>query len=134
MSCLNDFNLDYLNLALPRIEKKIVKAEKFTRKCYSEIPFKHNQHGENMQLNSIVDLIISLGTHLEEHGKHNMSRNESSSDVMHNLDYIKNQNNNVLKILGTTKSNSSSINLKDLDKKYTKIKQLLEEIKQLIVT
>ena len=43
---------------------------------------------------------------------------------MHNLDYIKNQNNDYLRTLGATKNNSSSINLKDLDNKYTIIKQL----------
>ena len=75
-----------------------------------------------MQLNSLVDLIISLRTRLEEQYKHSISRNESSSDLMHNLDYIKNQNNDIQRSLSITKSNSNSINLKDLDNKYTKIK------------
>ena len=51
---------------------------------------------------------------------------------MHNLDYIKIQNNDILRSLGLTKTNSNYF--KDLDSKYTKITQLLEEIKQLIIT
>ena len=49
-----------------------------------------------------------------------MSRNKISRDLMHNLDYIKNQNNDILRSLCATKNNSSSINLKDLTINFQK--------------
>ena len=55
MLCLMNFNLEYMDLALPKVEKKIVKVEQFSHKCYFLNSFKHNLHGENMQLNSLVD-------------------------------------------------------------------------------
>ena len=122
MLCLMDFTLEYLDLALPRIEKKIVKVEQIFHKCYFSKTFKHNLHGENMQLNSSIDLVISLGFHLE-----NQDKNKNPGNLMMNLDYIKTQNNDILKSLGLTKNNSNYF--KDLDNKYTKIIQLLEKIK-----
>ena len=121
-----------MDLALPKVEKKIVKVEQFSHKCYFLNSFKHNLHGENMQLNSLVDWIISLGTHLEKQDTLSIYQNKSPSNLMHNLDYIKIQNNDILRSLGLTKTNSNYF--KDLDSKYTKITQLLEEIKQLIIT
>ena len=85
MLCLMGFSLDYLDLALPTEENKIIKKEQFSHKCYFLETFKHNLHGENMQLNSMVDLIISLGTHLENKNTHILN----SSTILINLDYIK---------------------------------------------
>ena len=64
-------------------------------------------------LNSNIDLVemylkplnkyfIQTCIKLEKHGKHYLSRNKSSSELMYNLDYIKNQNNDILRTLGTT--------------------------------
>ena len=52
-----------------------------------------------MQLNSLVDLIISLGTHLENQGIHT----SNPGNLLRNIDYIKTQNNDILKSLGSTK-------------------------------
>ena len=81
-----------------------------------------------MQLNSLVDLIIPLGTHLKNKNTHI----SNSNMLLINLDYIKTQNNDILKSIGLTKNNSNYF--KALDNKCTKILQLLDEIKQLIIT
>ena len=135
MLCLIDFNIDYLDIALSRTKKKIIKIEQFTHKCYFVNLFKHNMHGDNPQLNSIIDMLISLGTHLEEQGKTSLPKNKISSNLHYNIEYDKSQNNDIRRIIGATKSNfSSSHNLRDLDKRYNEIKQLLEEIKHLTKT
>ena len=85
MLCLMGFTSEYLDLTLPIIEKKIIKKEQFSHKCYFLETFNHNLHGENMQLNSLVDLIISLGTHLENQDTHISNPNT----LLKNLDYIK---------------------------------------------
>ena len=120
--------LEYLDLALPRVEKKIIKKDQFSHKCYFLETFKHNLYGENMQLNSLVDLIISLGTHLKCQDIHT----SNPGNILKNLDYIRTQNNDILKFLGSTKNNSNYF--KDLENKYTKILKLLEELKLLIIT
>ena len=93
MLCLMDFTLGYMDLALTRVEKKIVKIEQFSHKCYFLKPFKHNLHGENMQLNSLVDLVISLGFYLENQGIHNT---KNLGNLMIDFDYIKTQDKDIL--------------------------------------
>ena len=107
-----DFTLEYLDLALPKVEKKISKNQ-FSHKCYFLETFKHNLHGENMQLNFLVDFLISLGTHLENQKIHTPNLN----NLLRNLDYIKTQNNDILKSLGLTEKHNY---FKDLETKYTK--------------
>ena len=121
------FPLEYLDLALPTVEKKIIRKEQFSHKCYFLETFKRNLYGENMQLNSLVDLLISLGTHLENKNTHI----SNSNTLLINLDYIKTQNNDILKSLGLTEKYNY---FKDLETKYTKIIRLLEEIKHMIIT
>ena len=121
------FSLEYLDLALPTVEKKIIKKEQFSHKCYFLEIFKHNLHDENMQLNSLVDLLISLGTHLENKNTHI----SNSNTLLINLDYIKTQNNDILKSLGLTDKQNY---FKDLETKHTKIIRLLEEIEHLSIT
>ena len=104
------FSLEYLDLALPTVEKKIIKKEQFSHKCYFSKTFKHNLHGENMQLNSVVNLIISLGTHLENKNTHI----PNSNTLLINLDYIKTQNNDILKSLGLKEKHNY---FKDLETK-----------------
>ena len=89
------FSLEYLDLAIPTVEKKVIKKEQFSHKCYFFETFKHTLHGENMQLNSLVDLLISLGTHLENRN----TPTSNSRTLLINLDYIKTQNNDILKAL-----------------------------------
>ena len=92
-------------------------------------------HRENSQLNSIVDLVISLGIHLGKQDKNIPPKTVISQELLYNLEYIKNQNNYIIGIIGSNKNNCSNLqNLKKLDEKYNQIKQLLEEIKQLIKT
>ena len=122
------FSLEYLDLALPTVEKKIIKKEQCSHKCYFLETFKHNLHGENMQLNSSVDLIISLGKHLKNKNTHT----SNSNTLLINLDYIKTQNNDILKSLGLTRNHPDYFN--NLETKYTEIIRLLEEIKHLIIT
>ena len=128
MLFLMGFSLEYLDLALPIVEKKVIKKAQFSHKCYFLKTFKHNLHGKNMQLNSLVDLIISLGTHLENQDTHI----SNPSTLLINLDYIKTQNNDILKSLVLTENHSNY--LIDLENKYTKIIRLLEEVKHLIIT
>ena len=127
MLCIMGFSLDYLDLALPNETKKIIKKEQFSHKCYFLETSKHTLHGENMQLNSLVDLLISLGIHLGNKNTPMLNCNT----LLRNLDYIKTQNHDILKVLGTTEKYDY---FKDLETKYTKIIKLLEEIKHLIVT
>ena len=126
MCSIMGFSLDYLDLALPNETKKIIKKEQFSHKCYFLETFKHTLHGKNMELNSLVDLLISLGTHLE-------NRNtpiSNSRTLLINLDYIKTQNNDILKALGVAEKHHY---FKDLETKCIKIIRLLEEIKYLII-
>ena len=44
MLCLIEFTLEYLDLALPKIEKKIVKLDQFSHKCYFTKTYKHTLH------------------------------------------------------------------------------------------
>ena len=54
-----DFTIEYLNLAMPKIYRKITKVEQFTHNCYFTNQFKHNMHGEStVKLNSRYDNII----------------------------------------------------------------------------
>ena len=121
------FSLEYLDLAIPTVEKKVIGKEQFSHKCYFLETFKHTLHGENMQLNSLVDLIIPLGTHLKNKNTHI----SNSNMLLINLDYIKTQNNDILKSLGLTDKQNY---FKDLETKHTKIIRLLEEIKHLSIT
>ena len=66
-----------------------------------------------MQLNSLVDLIISLQTHIQNKNTHI----SNSNTLLINLDYIKAQNNDILKSLGLTEKHNY---FKDLETKYTK--------------
>ena len=93
MLCVMGFSLEYLDFALPSKAKKIIKKEQFSHKCYFLETFKHTLHGENMQLNSLVDLIISLQTHIQNKNTHI----SNSNTLLINLDYIKAQNNDILK-------------------------------------
>ena len=130
-----NLNIDYLDLALPETNRKITKIEQFTHKCYFNNQFKHSMHGENPQLNSIIDLIISLGIHLGKQEKNISPKAIISQEVLFNLEYIKNQNTDVLRTIGFNKNNCLNLqNLRRIEGKYNQIEQLLREIKQLIKT
>ena len=130
-----NLNIDYLDLALREINRKIAKVEQFTHKYYFNNQFKHSMHGENPQLNSIIDLIISLGTHLGKQEKNISPKAITSQEVLFNLEYIINQNTDVLRTIGFNRNNSPNLqNLRRIEEKYNQIEQLLREIKQLIKT
>ena len=67
-------------------------------------------------------MLISLRTHLEEQGKTKLPKIEISCNLHYNLEYVKNQNNDIIKTIGATKNNLH--NFKKLDKRYNEIKQL----------
>ena len=124
-----EFTIDYLDLALPMTNRKITKIEQFIHNCYFTNQFRHNMHGENPQLNSIIHLVISLGIHLGKQDKNNPPHAGISQEVFYNFEYIKNQNNDILGIIGANKNNSSNLqNFKRLDEKYNQIKQLLKKL------
>ena len=92
-------------------------------------------HGENPQLNSIIDLVISLGIHPGKQDKSIPSKRLIPQELFYRLEYIKNQNNDILRIMGSNSNDLSNLhNLRKLDEKSNEIKQLIEEIKQLIKT
>ena len=121
------FSLDYLDLALTTKTEKVIKKEHFSHKCYFLETYKHTLHSDNMQLNSLVDLLISLGVHLELTNKPRLNYDT----LLRNLDYIKTQNHDILKVLGKTEKYDY---FKDLETKHIKIIKLLEEIKHLTIT
>ena len=129
-----NLNIDYLDLALPETNRKITKIEQFTHKCYFNNQFKHSMHEENLQLNSIIDLIISLGTHLGKQEKNISPKAITSQEVLFNLEYIKNQNTDVLRTIGFNRNDSPNLQNLKREGKYNQIEQLLREIKQLIKT
>ena len=130
-----DFIIEYLELAIPKIERRITRIEQFTHNSYFTNQFKHNMHGDNPQLNSIIDTIISLGIQLEKQDKNIPIKRETSQELFYNLEYVKNQNNVIIRTIGSNRNGLLNLhNLRELDKRYNEIKQLLQEIKQLIKT
>ena len=83
-------NIDYLDLALPMTNRKITKIEQFTHNCYFTNQLIHNMHGENPQLNSIIDLVISLGIHIGKQEKNSSPKAIIAREVLYNLEYTKN--------------------------------------------
>ena len=72
---------------------------------------------------------------MEKQNKNNPAKKATPQELLFSLEYIKNENNDILKIMGSNKNNLSSLhNVRKLDEKYNVIKQLLEEIKKLIKT
>ena len=61
--------IEYLNLAIPIVNRKVTKLYQFRHNCYFNNQFKHNIHGENPHLNSIKDILILLGLNLEKQVK-----------------------------------------------------------------
>ena len=121
-----EFTVEYLDLTIPKVDRQVTKLEQFTHKCYFTNQFKHNIRSDNPQLNTIIDMLISLSTHLEKQDKDNplidMKRNLSQK-LVHNMEYVKNQNNDIIKAIGQRKNTSLGPNiLIDLDKKYKEIK------------
>lgn len=150
---------EYLDLAISNIGRKIVKLEQFKHKCYFnnyKNIFHHSMHQENSQPNTTFDLLISLGINLGKY-HHNMinlnnqintdqvARNRIINLLRCNIEYIKNQNNDLIKSLREIKKlahkqaildviNWTQNNTIRLDNKYQEIKHSLDELKQLIVT
>lgn len=110
--------IEYLDLAIPNNSKKVVKLEQFRHKCYfntSKNNFHHTIHQENAQLNTITDHLISLGINLGKYHHHITNlNNQSNTDLIarnrirnllhRNIEYIKNQNTDLIKCLGEIKS------------------------------
>lgn len=112
-----ELEIEYLDLAIPNIGIKIVKLEKFKHKCYFnnyKNSFHHSMHQENSQPNTIIDLLVSLGINLGKY-HHNMinlnnqintdlvARNRIINLLRCSIEYIKNENNDLIKPLGEIK-------------------------------
>lgn len=68
-----ELQIEYLDLAIPNNCKKITKLEQFRHKCYfnkTNTNFHHELHSDNAQLNTIIDLLVSLGINLGKYGNH----------------------------------------------------------------
>ena len=64
-----------------------------------------------------------------------ISKNNILKELFYNIEYVKNQSNDVIKIIREMKEESLSHNiLIKLDAKYREIKQLLSELKQMVIT
>lgn len=66
-----------------------------------------------------------------------ISRNKIFGDLVNNIDYIRQQNNELIGKLGQNNSQSISIlsdDVRKLHSKYNKIRKTLEELKHLIFT
>lgn len=109
-------------------------------------------HGNNSCINSLVDIIISLGEKLEISQKrieditthiHEslLSKNKLLEDLLRNSDYIKSQNNEIIGLLnklGTLdRDNIITIlngEMDKINKQYIKLGLLLKELKDLSLT
>lgn len=121
-------------------------------KCYFNRNFSHSMHGNNSCINSLVDIIISLGEKLEISQKrieditthiHEslLSKNKLLEDLLRNSDYIKSQNNEIIGLLnklGTLdRDNIITIlngEMDKINKQYIKLGLLLKELKDLSLT
>ena len=103
-------------------------------------------HSDNPQLNTIIGMLISLGINLEKHDKYLteinnhmheniVSKNNILKELFYNIEYVKNQSNDIIKTIGERKVVSLGHNiLINLDIKYKEITQLLEELEQIVIT
>lgn len=95
------FKIDYLDLALQYLARKIIILDSNNHNCY--LRTKHHKqclHSETPHLNTITDLLMSLGTSLEAQQKHNKNFEQVSStlakqlekteDLKQNIEYLKN--------------------------------------------
>lgn len=128
MLYLMEYDIDYRDLALPRdYKKKITTVKEFILSCYFDRKFDHIVHSENPQLNNIVDMLISLGISLEKFDgqMHRInthihssivSRNIIFEELVNNIDYIKQQNNEIIGKLGQNNSQNILVLLDDIRK------------------
>lgn len=100
-------DVKYLDLASSPIT---IDENNFQLKCYFPKNFTHSAHGNNSCLNSLADIIISLGQKLEILEKkidiinRNLTiKNKPIEDLSNNNDYIKNQNNDIISLLNKLK-------------------------------
>ena len=105
--------------------------------CYFNSDHKHILHSNNAHLNSLTDLIISLGNKLEKQETKNNNiwnslievlkeKNKVIRQLTENLDYIKEQN----KTLITKHKNLEQF--RDLDNFYIETKQKLISIERYV--
>lgn len=110
-------NINYLNLELSDQQKTLIKIKNNSLVCNFNTSYNHELHGENSQLNNLIDLIINLGENLNYYQtklnllleKNLNSRQERFEEIKtiilnknpktKNLDYIKDQNSIILEKL-----------------------------------
>ena len=108
--CNMELTVEYLDLAIPKVDRKVTKVDQFTDKCYFTNQFRHNMHSDNPQQNTIIDTLIALGLNLEKQSKdlteiHNsiyentIFKRNRLQELFHNIEYIKNQSNDIVKII-----------------------------------
>lgn len=100
-SLLEYGKLYYLDLALQHPFRKIVTSNQNKHSCYFRTKtFTHCLRSEASHLNTIIDLLISLGTSLESQQKNIfrtldqlstslVQQNQLLSELRQNLDYLK---------------------------------------------
>ena len=81
-----------MEIAIPKVDRKVTKLEQFKHNSYFTNQFKHNMHSDNPHLNTITDIWISLGLNL---GKQVKYLTEINNQMRENII----SKNNILKIL-----------------------------------
>ena len=74
--------IEYLDLAIPNVDRKVTRLDQFRHNCYFNNQFKHNTHGENPHSNSITDILISLGLNLEKQVNYCTEINERMREII----------------------------------------------------
>ena len=64
-----DLTIEHLDLAVPKVDRKVTKLVQLKHNCYCSSQFKHNIHNDNPHLNTITYILISLSLNLEKQVK-----------------------------------------------------------------
>ena len=133
-----DLEIRYLDLAIPKTNRKATKLDQFRHNCYFINQFKHNIHSDNSQLNTFIDMLIALEINLEKQDKYLaeintyiheniVSKNNISKNLFNKIEYVKNQSNDIIRTLGQSKH--VSIHRNTFEKTITKLDKRYKDIR-----
>lgn len=132
---ISNKKLEFLNLEFSdrAFRTQIKGNENYKLACRISDDFKHILHSEDNHLNSITDLIINLGINLQKEINYNKQQLEKSLEELRkyteNLDYIKDQQQQILLEIKQINKGKSGINHSLQSDNIDKLTETLKNLK-----
>lgn len=132
--------LEFLNLEFTEKNEVKINNNNYSFNCRFKEKHNHSLHSDNIHLNAITDLVINLGYNLQKESIRKQAILEKILDIKHkeieerrliitNIDYIKEQNNQIIKELKEVRKNKEKItNVGEINSDIDKITEAINKL------